>query len=776
MAARRAAVRPATIACCLMLLAASTYITANAAEPAQNASQPSATDQRVLEEVTVSSTPLGGLEVPTDRVPGNVQRATSENIEHVRRASLAQFMDQRLGSVFINEAQANPLQPDVQFRGFVASPLLGQPQGIAVYQDGVRINDPFGDVVSWALVPEAAIASVDLIPGSNPVFGLNALGGALSLRTKDGFSNPGTGAEAMHGSFGRTIAKAESGGQLAQHFSYFGSARFLTEDGWREHSPSDARHLFADFGWRDARSSANLNLTRVEADLIGNGPAPVQLLQIDRDAIYTYPDRTENSLTFLTLSASRHLTDDWELHGVAYTRRSNIDSLNGDESALDACEMQPAFTCNPEGELAHDTQGQPIAFSPAVDGALLNRGSTRQQTNGLSLQLGSTGSIGGRDNRFIVGGSLDRSHVRFDSSSEAGRFDGTRRAIGSGIVLGESLVDLDTRVANRGVFVTDTFAITPEVDLIVAGRYNDTRIELRDGVGTALNGDHRFTHFNPAAGLTYRPVPGLSLYASYSESNRAPSPVELTCADRNDPCALPNAFLTDPPLEQVIATTYEVGARGNWRSTRWHAGLFRTTNQNDILFVSAGALTNHGFFDNAGTTRRQGLELNLSGALFGERVSWSASYTQLQAEFRDYLRVMSPHNPAAQNGEIEVLPGARIPGIPERVLKANAHVRVTDALAVDLDVAYQSDQYLRGDEANVATPLAGYTVLNASLEWQLSHGFAVFAQLENLLDARYETFGLFGTAQGVLGESFDDPRFVSPGAPRSAWVGFRWEL
>ncbi len=736
---------------------------------------------RVLEEITVASTPLGGLELPIDRIPGNIQRATSADIEQAHQAGLAQFLDRRLGSVFINEAQSNPLQPDVQFRGFVASPLLGQPQGIAVYQDGVRVNDPFGDLVNWALVPEAAIASVDVIPGSNPVFGLNALGGALSLHTKSGFTDPGTQAEVTGGSFGRVVAAIESGGAFndssgADRVSYYASARYLTEDGWRKHSPSDALHLFGNAGWRSGASSVELSLSRIETDLIGNGPAPIQLLEIDRDAIYTHPDRTENSLTFVTLALSHSIASEVQLESVGYFRRSDIDSLNGDESDFEACELDPAFACEGDGEPAFDADGDPIPFSDAVDGATLNRSLTRQDTHGASVQLGITTPLARRENRLIVGGSLDRSSVRFGSSTELGSFDDERGAIAGGAFVDEAFVDLDTRVENLSVFLTDTFAVTPQLDLTLSGRYNDTRIELRDQLGTDLNGDHDFSRFNGAAGITYRLGPGLRLYASYSESNRAPSPVELTCADEDDPCALPNAFLADPPLQQVIARTLEAGARGSWRNMRWHAGLFRANNENDILFVSAGALTNQGFFDNVGDTRRQGIELNLEGKFWGGRLSWFAHYTHLEAQFRESFRVMSPNNPAAIDGEIPVSSGARIPGVPKQVLAAGASVKLAERLTVSLDMKHQSDQFLRGDEGNLNAPLASYTTFNAGAEWQLSPGVTLFTQIQNLFDSDYATFGLYGAADDVLGEEFDDPRFISPAAPLSAWIGVRWIL
>ncbi|HKZ73834.1 MAG TPA: TonB-dependent receptor [Steroidobacteraceae bacterium] len=753
-------------------------LAASACLPAIAAAAPS---PAVLEEITISASPLGGMELPADRVPGNIQRVTSEDIERARAAGLAQLLNGRLGSVFINEAQANLLQPDVQFRGFVASPLLGQPQGMAVYQDGVRINDPFGDVVNWALVPEPAIASVDLIPGSNPVYGLNTLGGALAIRTKDGFTHAGTQGEFSGGSFGRAVAEIESGASSGDRWSYYGSARYLTEDGWRQFSPSDAVHLFGDLGRRSDRSSLDLSFTWVATELIGNGPAPVQLLDIERDAIYTHPDRTENSLAFLALSGNHGLAQDLELMGVAHFRRSDIETLNGDDSSFEACDAEPALVCEEseeggEQELALDQNGAVIPFSAAVDGATLNRSSTQQDTYGASVQLGITKPLARRENRLIVGGSIDRSSVRFASSTELGRLDATRGALPGGFLAGDACVDLDARIENAGVFFTDTLAITPRIDVTLAGRYNEARVELRDQIDTDLDGDHRFSRFNGAAGVTYRPREGLRFYANYSGSNRVPSPVELTCADEDDPCSLPNAFLSDPPLDQVISTTVEAGVNGSRRGLRWHAGLFRTTNRNEILFVSAGRLTNQGFFDNAGDTRRQGVEVNLDGRLFDERVRWFAHYTALDAEFREGFQVMSLHHPAALEGEIAVTRGARIPGIPGHVLKAGGSVRLARGVTIDIDVMRQSGQFLRGDEGNLLAPLPGFTVASAGAEWRLSRNLTFFAQIENLLDEDYASFGLLGAPGEVLGEELDDPRFVSPGAPRSGWVGVKWAL
>jgi len=737
---------------------------------------------RPLEEVTVIAvTPFHGLDVPVDKVPGNIQQATGAEIERLHGADLGEFMNRRLGSVFVNEAQGNPLQPDVQFRGFVASPLLGQSQGISVYQNGVRINDPFGDTVNWALVPETAIASIDLIPGSNPLFGLNALGGALSIRTKSGFTASGTNGEIQAGSFERAVAEVESGASFDDRLSYYGSARYLDEDGWRQFSPSRALHLFGDVSWRGEAGSVSANFTSVDTDLIGNGPAPVELLERDRSAIFTRPDRTENALALGSVTGTWQWTENTSFDGLAYFRRSDIRTLNGDESGFEACQQEPSFVCEeaepgePE-EIALDANGDPILFSPAVDGATVNRSWTDQDGYGASLLLSVSRELGGHPNWLAVGATIDRSDTRFESNTELGTLDETRAAVPSGILVGESFVHVDSESRNHSLFFSDTLAVTPALGLTLSGRYNSTRIELRDQIGTALNGAHEFSRFNGAAGVTWNVSPAAALYATYGESNRAPSPVELTCANPDDPCRLPNAFLSDPPLDQVIAENIEAGARGRWRDVSWHVGLFRTTNKDDIIFISAGALTNQGFFDNVGETRRMGMEARLTGRSFDERLLWAVHYTRLDATFRENFSVASPNNPAAIDGEITVRSGSRIPGVPEDLFKLSASYAFTSQLTVGADLLHQSNQFLRGDEANLLAPMPSYTVVNIGAEYRFNRNFLVFARIDNLFDTRYETFGLLGAADEVLGPEFDDPRFVSPAAPNAGWIGLKWAL
>ena len=733
--------------------------------------------QQPIDEIeVVARTPLGAG-VNADLVASNVHKATAEQIRDQRAVDLADFMKRNLASVFVNEAQSNPLQPDVQYRGFVASPLLGLPQGVAVYQDGVRINEPFGDTVNWALIPDNAIETVYLMPGSNPLFGLNALGGAIAIETKNGFLNPGNSAEIYGGSFGRWGLSAETGGSINERFSHYLTGSYFTENGWRDFSPTDAIQLFGKLAWQNDATSVDLSMSLADTDLIGNGAAPIDLLDSSRTAVFTRPDQTENDLKLISLLAKHEICDELTLTGNAYFRKSDIASYNGDDSDYAECEIDPGFVCEEHGDnedVIFDQIGDQITASAAVLGATVNRSNTEQDSIGLNLQMNWSGNFGSHGNSFMIGLAYDESNVEFGASTELGVLDETRLAVPSGIFVGDSFTALVAETSNLGFYVTNTFLLSDRMALTLSGRYTDTRIRLRDQLGTELNGDHSFNRFNPAIGITVALSDELNLYAGYSESNRAPSPVELTCADENDPCRLPNAFLADPPLEQVVAKTFELGARGKWNGGRWQTGLFQTTNNDDIHFVSAGALSNQGFFDNIGKTHRIGLEINLDRE--SDIVSWFANYTYLAASFEETLALPSANNPTAVDGEVFVTPGNRLPLIPRSLFKAGLRISVGTAIKLGGEVLAGTDFHMRGDEGNDSARIGGHAVLNLRGEYLINKNVGLFVNVDNVFNLEYETFGLFGAAEDVLGDDIEDSRFFSPAAPRAAWLGLRAEF
>ncbi|MGE0704935.1 MAG: TonB-dependent receptor [Vicinamibacterales bacterium] len=742
------------------------------ADPAQPSGVPQYQD--AVEVVGV--TPIHGLGLARDRVPANVQTTSAIELERHRGASFGEVLASGFSSVHLNETQANPFQPDVQFRGFAASPLLGLPQGLAVYQDGVRINEPFGDTVNWDILPDVAIASINLMPGSNPLFGLNALGGAISVQTKSGFTHPGHSVTLSGGSFGRVWTEIQSGAHRGA-FSYYVASRLLAEDGWRDFSESRLRQLFGSAGWRSGPSALTVSMTAGSNRLIGNGPAPTGLLDEDRSAIFTHPDRTETSLGMLTLTGRRAGSERLAFDGLLYYRPATIRTLNGDDSPYEACEGEfEAFLCvEDEDEPIEDQFGNPVAAGDDPFDGTRNTSSTRSRGWGAALQATLSTPVLRRENMLIAGGSFDGGRSRYAAQTELARLTETRGAEGAGLFDADAAVGLRTAVRHMGLYATDFWTVTPRTTAMASARLTHSRIELRDQLGDELNGDHSFTRLNPAAGLTFALTPGATAYGSVSASSRVPAPSELSCADPEDPCRLPNAFVADPPLEQVIARTIEGGMRGLApRDVRWNASFFDTRSSDDIIFISSGALTNQGHFENVGDTARRGLELAASGRLHGW-MDWAGSYTFLRATFESPLALSSPNHPDAIDGEIVVAPGSAIPGVPRHQFRTELGATF-DRIAVNASLAAASSQFLRGDEANTLEPLDGFAVVNLTGRAILTSKVAILARVVNLFDSRYSTFGLLGEADDVLGDEFEEPEFLSPGAPRAAWVGLQVTL
>jgi iron complex outermembrane recepter protein len=771
--------RWASALCAVAVLTAAASLAAQdqGATPAQPGAAPPqpAAPQFNATVTVVGVTPLPGLGVPLNRVPGNVQVASAADLARTSGIHVGAQLGGALASVHLNEAQSSTFQPDVQFRGFASSPLLGLPQGLAVYQDGVRVNEPFGDTVNWDALPANAVAGVALMPGSNPLFGLNALGGALSLQTKTGFTHPGHAARFSSGSFGRQWAELESGGRTGR-VAYFAAARWLQEDGWRDFSPSRVTQVFGNLSWQADRTRLAATVTVSTNRLIGNGPAPVQLLREDRRQVFTHPDETATDIGMLTLNGRRQLRPGVELEAVGYFRPANVGTFNGDDTPFDECEARRfrELLCQDDGAgpPVLDRAGNPIAHDDdnPLD-ATNNTSSTRSRGWGGTAQATVTRRLADRDNHFVGGASVDGAQSRYASQTELAALTDTRGTLGAGVFDSEADVRLRTTVRHVAAFVGDFFSLTPRLTLSGSTRLTHSSITLLDQIGTDLNGDHQFTALTAAGGAAFEMTPdALTFFGGLSRSTRVPTPSELSCADPDDPCRLPNAFLSDPPLEMVVAHTWEGGARGRWRATSWAAALFTTRNRDDIIFVSSGPLTNHGHFENVGTTNRAGLELTAAGANAATGIQWRGSYTYLRASFASPVVLGSANHPDAVDGEIAVEAGDSLPNVPRHQAKGEVLVPL-GRLDVAASVSRLSSQFLRGDEANDLAPIDPATTVNLTAGYRVGRGITLTARLTNLFNTRPASFGVLGEADDVLGNGYDDPRFLSPSAPRALWIG-----
>lgn len=763
-----------------------------AVEAAAPAEQPAAAVQLAPVRV-IGLTPVDTGGVPLDRYPGNAQAATALDIQNAQAQSLSDFMARKLGSVFVSDAQNNPYQPDLFYRGYSISPLLGLPQGLALYLDGVRVNETFGDVVNWDLIPDAAIHSLQLVPGSNPVFGQNTLAGALVLRTKTGFDLDGSRIELGGGSFSRFGTSVEHGWSQGKYAVYV-AGEYDREDGWRDFSPSRIGRLFTKGSYLDQGTSVDLSISLADNRLTGNGAAPVALLARDgRARVFTHPDLTEPRLGAVNLQASHAFSEHLSWSGGVAFRRNYSKSLNGDGTEYEAC-AEPgnadgdgnAFLCeqNEDGEEVLTTpDGNPIVAGEANDSATINTSSTDQHAYSLRTQLVFTGSKP-RD-RITVGGTAEFGRVRFASQTEVGALTEDRGAEGSGEEVVDSFVRLHTRKYVYSGFVVGNWSPLEPLDITAAASLNHTQVVLRDrGPDDDLDGNHRFTRLNPSIGATWKFTPRLTGFANYAESARAPTPVELTCADPLDPCRLPNGFVSDPPLDQVVTRTVEAGIR--WDTPRYSGALslFNSENRNDILFITDGELTSTGYFDNVGKTRRRGVEFG-SQYRITQALSFGLQYTYLDAQFLEGFLVNSPNHPVRDPADAEdvsaaagvVNAGNRIPLVPRHLGKATIEYRVP-SFGVGFEAVGRSSSPYRGDESNTdPEQVPGFVIFGLYGDYRPLPWLTVFGRVSNLFNRDFATFGVYGEAEETLGDDYEgEYRFIGPGAPRAFFGGVRLQF
>ena len=733
-------------------------------------------------------TPTAGSGIDVDKVPASINAFGAAQIQRTGSLNIADALQQQVPGIVVNDVSGNPFQPNVEFRGFVASPVNGTPQGLAVYQNGVRVNEAFGDTVNWDLIPTAAIRSVTVVT-NNPAFGLNALGGAVNVLMKDGFHYQGAEIDTMAGSFGRIQSSAQWGKKI-ENFAVYGALEGLHDSGFRNFSASNVRRFYGDVGYRNDSSEFHLNMGAADNRFGASATVPVELLQPYWGATYTTPQTASNRVGYLNLTGKVETTPTWTVEGSAHVRVFDHKAVDGNPTGTQPCGADPTQLCfGNDSTPANGLNGVQLA-NPFGAGAVLgeiDRTTTRSTTTGVTLQATNTDRLFGHTNHFMIGASFDSSVTRFSAGAELGTIAPNYVVGGSGIFLGQSgdpvsigPVALRTTNQYTGIYALDTFDVTDALSITGGGRFNLARIALEDQIGTALNGNETFKRFNPIVGATYKITPDVTAYAGYSEANRAPTPLELGCADPAHPCTIAAFLVSDPPLKQVVSRTVEAGLRGskelNIGKLGWKLGVFRADNRDDILAIPSPVLQGFGYFQNVGSTRRQGIEAQIN--LASKALQLYASYALVDARFLDTLQVGSNSPFADANGNVQIQPGNRIPGIPRNRIKAGIDYSITDAFKVGGDALFIGSQYFVGDESNQAVRLPSYAVFNLHASYQVDKTVQIYARADNIFDHRYATYGTFFDTGAVPnyangGAAFTDPRSVSPARPRAFYAGVK---
>lgn len=770
------------------------------APPADTATAPLRPGTGTITSGTVNMSPVAGSDLPIEKVPTSVGRASNDDMVRMKETNIQNTLQATIPGVFLNDSQGNVFQTGVQFRGFESSPILGAPQGIAVYQNGTRINEVFGDVVNWDFIPSNAIDSITLL-GANPVYGLNAIGGAIGITMRDGFSFQGAEFETRFGSYGRVQGGAAAGAQSG-NWGIFAAIEGAKDDGYRDFSDSEIKRMYADLGYRSSQSEFHLSFTGAKNEVGVTAAAPDVILDLDWGNTFTSPQINENEMVMVQLSGVVKATERLRLAGQMYYRRYQQDKVDGnildlpgedDVVPADDCDVATQICVEEGGDFeplgVNDGTGQlqelTIADAQAAGAppdavfGVIDQVKQDNESFGGSVQAIDRGRLFGLPNQFLIGASWDHGQVQYNTQSELGYFLPKFVVRGIGIILdGEDFFprEIETTSDYFGAYFTNTTDLTDRLALTVGGRYNYARLDIKNNSAPAeedpadpeyedrLTGTSKFTRFNPMAGLTYQLLPGLTAFGGYSEANRAPTAAELSCADPEFPCLIESLLVADPPLQQVVSKTWELGLRGNAATfgrdhvVAWSITGFHSKNEDDIISIADQDSAGRGFFDNIGETQRRGVELALQ---YRNRSLFTyASYSFTDATFQESLAISAPDNPLTEDqpcpidpddppdpGEeigtcSYVTPGDRLPGVPRHKFKAGFNYLITSKWKFGVDMVAASDQRFFGDEGGLDRPLPGFAKFNLHSSYDLTDNIQIFGLVDNVFDTRY---GLFGT-------------------------------
>lgn len=775
--------------------------------------------------IALRDSPVNAVVIPADALRGQ------------HHTNLADVLDSALGSVTLSNGTGSPYQSDVSYRGFAATSLLGAPTGLSVWLDGVRMNEPFGSIVNWDLIPVGALAGVEVLPGSNPLFGLNTLGGALVLTTRNGANDGGFGATIAGGSFGRRTVSGEAGGTLpGKDLDWFVYGNFDDQNGYRWYTHTRVGQGFGKLRWHGVDSHAELGVIWADSALDGTQGLPLAMLGTPQ-AAYTWPDSVANRALVINLRADTRVSDAVRLSGNVYARNSDSGSVNSNASLGDGCDSG-AFACtalapggtaidlfahNPFAGQADYTGGLPIHdYTGGINTTLITARTTQHSFGGNALIDFDT-VLAGLVNDLNFGGSVETATIAYAQDTALARLIAYQtvpqpwnlRYGSSSLFRGSPLIGTVAIGSHNdavNLFVRDLVKLTPSLGLTASLGYTSTRISLAgtnttmlDPAGGAswtgadgtlyynpayrgaqswdeqtgtlvtfaapqgavagperdpVSGHHLYHRFNPAIGLAWNPRAQLGLFADYSEAMRAPTAIELACADPARACALPTGFNGDPALGAVVAQSVEAGLRAMpMPHVTVNAAVYRTRVANDIQFIYAPS--GLGYFANLGRTRRQGFELGLS--IDRAPLAVSASYGLVRATYRDGF-VDASGDP--------VRPGSRIPGIPEQAFKLRTTWQASRALAVGANLIAVSRQFAHGDEANTNLAIPGYALVNCDLQITAWPQLVLFVKATNLFDVHYATSGVEGS-DIYTGQA---TQFRTPAAGRAVLGGLTYRF
>jgi len=674
-------------------------------------------------EVTGSIAPTAGPLIGSG-IPARISTVTGEAIDAWEPRLLADALATQPG-ISIYDDLGTPFKLNLSTRGFNVGPVVGLPPGISVFLDGVRQNEPDAAEVNFDLLPMEHVQRVELLSGSGSLLGPNSLGGAINLITRRGSGPLEAEAEISGGSFGSYSGEASLGGVSGGGWDYYVAGGYENEDGWRQATGAENLNGFVNLGRRGPERGISFQAFGAGSRAETAGSLPESIFDSSPKTNFTVGDFEDLNQLQGSVSGYAPLGNSRGAF-TAYVRRTNAERFNVNQA--------------PDNNVRSFTANSTI-------GGNLDWRYTKPRPNGsFSFRLGADGAINRVHIELIEESPTDPADQTLNTDVRSPSYD----------IAGYALADLRLdKVTFSGGF-----------------RYDEIHIPFEDELDPSADTTSTFRRLSPRGGVSLEVGPGASVYGSVGQSFRAPAVLELACADETAACPLPFALGDDPPLDPVVATTFEVGGQLVRGPAIMTASVYRTNVRDDISFIQSETAVFEGFFDNIGSTRREGVELGVQ-VFPSERFSLYGNYAFTRPTFRDAAEIFSIRADAAfagapLSGGNAVAPGDRMPLVPDHQVKFGGLLSLQSGLQIGADVRYTGKQWLRGDEANETARLDGYFMTNlragfSRAQWEVS------AVLWNAFDYKGAIFGTFNENRrtGAL------ERFLTPMNARSLKVVLR---
>jgi iron complex outermembrane receptor protein len=675
-------------------------------------------------EVTSSIAPTAGPTIGSG-IPARISTVTGEAIDAWEPRLLADALATQPG-ISLYDDLGSPFKLNLTTRGFNVGPVVGLPPGVSVFLDGVRQNEPDAAEVNFDLLPMEHVQRVELLSGSGSLLGPNSLGGAINLITRRGAGPLEGEAEISGGSYGSYSGEASIGGQSGGGWDYYLAGGYENEDGWRQATNAENLNGFLNLGRRGADRGFSFQAFGAESRAETAGSLPESIFDRAPRTNFTIGDFEDLDQLQASISGYSRLGSRSRGAFTAYVRRTTAERFNVNQ--------------------APDNNVRSFTHNRTIGGNLDWRWTTPRRNGNFSLRLGADGGANRVHIELLEETPTVPSTSELTTDVQSPSYD----------VAGYALADLRIN----------------EVTFSGGLRFDYIHIPFENRLDPTADTSNTFRRLSPRGGLSFDLGPGASAYLSVGQSFRAPAVLELACADETAACPLPFALGDDPPLDPVVGTTFELGGQLVRGPAIFNASVYRTNVRDDISFIQSETAVFEGFFDNIGTTRREGVEFSVQ-VIPSERLSLYANYGFTRATFGDPVEIFSIRADSALagtplSGPNSVIEGDRLPLVPEHQIKFGGLFSTESGIQLGLDGRYIGRQWLRGDEANETSPLGGYFV--ASLRVGFSRArWEISAVATNLFNSHRPVFGTFNENR----QTGELERFLTPLTARSLKVVVR---